>query len=94
MIRIFTFRINDCIYFTGTALRVGTIGFVDNYSAGGLVLSIEIKTSLVKEEAENCIGKRFKKHPITESEFKEFKISNWNKVIEIVYNMAQEYEWM
>ena len=91
-IRIFTFRNNDIIYFTGAALRIGTDSFIDNYSAGGLVCSLNMKTGETSDEAENYLGQRFSKHPISGVELKGFHVPNWDDVLQYVFKMASGYE--
>lgn len=91
-LRIFTFRNAGKIYFTGCALRIGTDSFIDNYSAGGLVCSVDLKTGRTVDEAENYLGDRFSQHPISGTALKSFQIPCWNDVLQYVFNMATSYE--
>lgn len=91
-IRIFTFRTDDSLYFTGAVLRIGTTGFVDNYSAGGVVGSIDIKTGTVRAAGENYVGKRFDVHPITGAQLKGITIPNWQDVLNLVYEAAVGFD--
>lgn len=90
-LRIFTFRNNNNIYFTGCALRIGTGGFIDNYSAGGLVCSVDLKTGKTIDEAENYLGERFSKHPVSGTQLKGYQIPMWDEIIQYVFEMAQFY---
>lgn len=91
-LRIFTFRNDSIIYFTGGALRIGTDSFVDNYSAGGLVCAVDLEKGRTKGEAENYLGQRFAEHPISHTLLVGFEIPNWDEVISYVFNMAQLYD--
>lgn len=91
-LRIFTFRNNDCIYFTGCALRIGTTGYIDNYSAGGLVCSVDLKTGITKESAENNLGQRFSEHPVSHVKLKGFQVPKWQETLRYVFEMAQMYD--
>ena len=73
-LRFFTFRNNGKIFFTGCALRIGTTSFIDNYSAGGLVCSVDLETGITKENAENYLGMRFSNHPVTGVALEGFEI--------------------
>lgn len=91
-LRIFTYRVNDCIYYTGCALRIGTTGYIDNYSAGGLVCSVDLKTGKTKAKAENHLGQRFSEHPLSHVKLESFQVPRWNEVIDYVFQMAQNYD--
>lgn len=91
-LRIFTFRNDGIIYFTGCALRIGTDSFVDNYSAGGLVCAVDLQIGRTKDKAENYLGQRFSHHPISHTKLVDFQVPKWDEVIKYVFNMAQVYE--
>lgn len=91
-LRIFTFRNGGTIYFTGCALRIGMDKFIDNYSAGGLVCSVDMQKGRTKEKAENYLGQRFSHHPITHSRLEGFKIPKWDEVLSYVFSMAKVYD--
>lgn len=91
-LRIFTFRNNDSIYFLGCALRIGTNSYIDNYSAGGLVCSVDLHTGKTKDSAENNLGQRLARHPISQIELEGFQIPKWNEVLEFVFCMAQIFD--
>ena len=78
-LRFFTFRNNGKIYFTGCALRIGTTSFIDNYSAGGLVCSVDLETGITKEKAENYLGMRFSTTPLPVSHLKGLRFPNGTK---------------
>lgn len=91
-LRVFTFRNNGIIYFTGCALRIGLNSFIDNYSAGGLVCSVNMQNGCTKETAENNLGQRFEYHPISHTNLVNFQIPKWNEVLKFVFEMAQQFD--
>ena len=80
------------IYYTGAALRIGKDSFIDNYSAGGFVLSIDLKTGTAKAEAENKLGERFSVHPVTGVRLDCFAVPLWQQVLDMVFDMACTYK--
>lgn len=91
-IRIMTFRTYGNLYYTGAAFRIGTTGYVDNYDAGGIVVSIDIKSGRSRGPGENNMGERFEKHPVTGVDLRDIVIPNWNQLLDLVYEMASDYE--
>ena len=88
-IRIFSIRINNEIRILAAALRIGRKNVViDNYSAGGIVCSIDINTGKTIDLGEDMFGKRYEKHPDSNVELVGFKIPNWDKAIELVTEAA------
>ena len=90
-VRVFTFRTNNNIYFTGAALRMGTTGFIDNYSAGGVVASVDVKTGKTKPFAEDMHGRIYAKHPVSGVIFDGFKVPNWDTATDFLMKIAKEY---
>lgn len=89
-IRVFSIRINDEIRIFAAALRMGRKNaIVDNYSAGGVVGSINVDTGTIIDLGEDMYGNRYEKHPDTGVNLVGFKIPNWDKVIELVTECAE-----
>lgn len=88
-IRIFSIKINNEVRILAAALRIGRKNVVvDNYSAGGIVCSIDINTGKTIDLGEDMFGKRYEKHPDSNLELVDFKIPNWDKAIELVTEAA------
>ena len=49
---------------------------VDNYSAGGMVGALDVKTGKVIAKAENAAGKRFTYHPYSKIKIEGFQVPN------------------
>lgn len=91
-IRIFTLMIEKKCELIGASLRIGKGNtIIDNYSAGGLVGAIDLKTGVLINDAEDAIGKRYSVHPVSKIKIKGFQIPNWEKVIAFVQECAADY---
>lgn len=76
----------------GAALRIGKGNtIIDNYSAGGLVASIDIDTGIVVDDAEDAVGRRYPMHPVSKIKIKGFEVPNWSKILEFVKECAINY---
>lgn len=92
-IRFFTLKVKEECIIIGAALRMGNgVKVVDNYSAGGLVGALDVKTGKVIAEAENATGKRFTYHPYSNVKIVGFQVPNWQDVLEFVKQCALNYE--
>ncbi|MDO4470453.1 MAG: sugar-transfer associated ATP-grasp domain-containing protein [Bacillota bacterium] len=92
-IRIFTLVLEsgEC-EIIGAALRMGKGNtIIDNYSAGGLVASIDIDTGIIVDAAEDAAGRRYPMHPVSKIKIKGFEIPNWSKILEFVKECAINY---
>ena len=88
-IRVFSFRINNEVKIVAAALRIGRKNVVvDNYSAGGVVCSVDVDTGRVVDLAEDMYGKRYETHPDSGTVLVGFEIPNWDKVIDLVMEAA------
>lgn len=92
-IRIFTLMIGGTCNFIGAALRMGNgNAVIDNYSAGGLVGAIDMKTGIIIDDAEDCVGRRYAYHPISKIKMKGFQVPRWADVLRFVEECAKLYE--
>lgn len=70
-------------------LRIGSKGCVDNFHAGGgMGAEADLKTGVVFTTAINMENERFIFHPVTGTQIVGFQIPNWDKVLEMVKEMA------
>ena len=92
-VRIFTLMLESGVCeIIGAALRSGRGNTViDNYSAGGIVGSIDIDTGIIIDDAEDAVGKRYSFHPTSKIKMKGFEIPNWEKVLEFAKQCAKNY---
>lgn len=72
-------------------LRMGSKGCVDNFHAGGgMGAEVDLETGVVFTTAINMENQRFIFHPVTGTQIVGFQIPNWDKVLEMVKQMAAE----
>ena len=91
-LRIVTAKINNKVTIIAAALRLGSgTSLVDNFSAGGFVGAVNLKTGEIIDDGENYTGQRFSEHPFTKVRFKGFMIPNWDKVVELIKNCSKSY---
>ena len=92
-VRIFTCKVEDKIYYIGGCLRIGGgTTFIDNYSSGGLVASLDLKTGISVDKAEDMYRNRYDEHPVTHVPLKGFQVPLWDSVIDLVKRAAVHYE--
>ena len=73
----------DCIII-GAALRMGASGSViDNISAGGLSVPIDIETGIIQHNGYDSKGNEYEYHPDTKIAFNGTLIPHWQKVIDV-----------
>ena len=92
-VRIFTCKVAQKIFYIGACLRIGGgKTFIDNYSSGGLVVSLDMKTGVSVAKAEDMYRKRYDEHPVTHVQLEGFQVPNWDMVIDLVKQAAADYE--
>lgn len=95
-----TIRISSLILKNGEVIipaamiRLGVNGEnVDNASAGGIFVGIDICTGRLKEYAQASKGsfskEKYYKHPNTGVEFKNYKIDGFDKIKQTIFNKAK-----
>ena len=68
----------------GASMRFGVgDSIVDNWSAGGVAVGVNHETGRLLGVGYDKRGNRYLRHPISEFEFKDFEIPQWEKVVDI-----------
>jgi len=89
-VRVFSFLLNGKLDIIAAALRVGRDGaVVDNYSAGGIVCSIDSATGRVIDRGEDMFGKRYESHPDSGVPLVGFQVPRWDEVLAFVEEVAR-----
>lgn len=86
-LRIITFNVDGRIEVFCAVLRMGVNGMpVDNWGAGGISISVDVETGLVKEEGffKPGYGGRVKEHPNTGIRFLGYKIPFFKESLELI----------
>ena len=67
----------------GAALRCGVEGsYVDNWSAGGVAVGVDIDSGRLRRYAHDKHGARYVEHPTTKVRFEGFAVPEWRRVLE------------
>ena len=61
---------------------------VDNYSAGGIIASVDIDRGIVTAAAEDMCGKRYAFHPTTDAQIIGFKVPYWSDIVALAKEAA------
>lgn len=97
-IRIITFlSIDHKVEFIAAMLRSSsTDSPVDNFSAGGIVVGIDLQTGRLKKEGftKPPHGKVLTSHPLTGTEFSDFQIPYWEEVKRIASDAQQIFHYI
>lgn len=89
-VRVFSIVLGGEVNIIAAALRMGRTGsIVDNYSAGGVVCSLDLETGKVLDRGEDMYGNRYDAHPDSGTELVGYSLPNWDKVIALVKQAAQ-----
>lgn len=80
-IRVVTSNIGGNARIVYAAMRIGSGADVDNFHAGGMGVSIDMEKGVLKGNAVNKVGEEFVSHPVSGIRFDEYKIPNWDIVI-------------
>lgn len=63
--------------------------FVDNWSAGGVSVGVDIDTGTLKKYAYDKHGNRFNEHPVSMKKFEGFQIPAWDEVVKIARRIQE-----
>lgn len=88
-LRVFTLRFPGGVRIVAAALRMGRDNaIVDNYSAGGIIASVDIDRGIVTAAAEDMCGKRYAFHPTTDAQIIGFKVPYWSDIVALAKEAA------
>ena len=73
-------------------MRFGTgKSYVDNWSAGGIAVGIDHNKGRLKEIAYDKFGKQYTEHPVSKIEFNNYKIPQWDQVIQTAQKVQKAF---
>jgi len=73
-------------------IRIGNGNHVDNFNSGGMTAKVDINTGKILEDAINKEGTIFKKHPISDTKIRNFKIPHFEAAKKMVMEAAKMSE--
>jgi len=78
----------------GATMRCGVgPSFVDNWSAGGVAVGIDIESGRLKKFAFDKEGHKYTEHPTTRTLFENFPIPEWKAIIDIAHRIQRIFPW-
>lgn len=88
-VRVETFFDGRKAYISNAFFRVGKAGFfVDNGSAGGIIIPIDLETGMLMETGRDKTNTTYTVHPDTGIAFKGYQIPNWKQLIKLSQKLA------
>jgi glutathione synthase/RimK-type ligase-like ATP-grasp enzyme len=94
-VRIMTmFTKDDMIIVLGATMRcaVGE-SYVDNWTAGGVAVGVDVETGRLKKYAYDKKGNRYETHPTSKVVFEDFVIAKWQDIINIAVKIQKAFPW-
>lgn len=82
-VRITTLNLDGECHFLYSVLRMGSGDVVDNFHAGGIAASVNLKTGCIDTNAVNLNGDVFEKHPSSCIQIPGLKIPYWDQILDI-----------
>ncbi|MBN4068385.1 hypothetical protein JYU06_02525 [Desulfotalea psychrophila] len=80
---------NDVVLVSGS-MRFGQAdSFVDNWSAGGVSVGVDIENGILKKYAYDKQGNRYTEHPVSRKIFEGFRIPKWGSVVKIARRIQE-----
>ena len=78
------------IHFVGTCFRIGNHGnVVDNFSSGGMVAPVDVKTGIVTDGGIDRPKNKFMIHPMTGTSIVGFQFPDWQAAMDMVTEAAK-----
>ena len=91
-IRVQTLVENGKCHHLYAGFRMGRGALVDNFHAGGIIASIDVKTGITCMDAIDLDGVHYPVHPESKLPTLGFQIPHWDKVLEMTENAALRLE--
>ncbi len=87
-IRVLTITENGICHHVYAGFRMGQGKIVDNFHAGGIIATIDVKTGITCTDAIDLDGRHYASHPISSLRISGFQIPHWDKVLKITEEAA------
>lgn len=90
-VRCVTILKGEEVHYIGTCFRIGNHGnHVDNFSSGGMVAPIDIKTGIVTDGGIDRPKNKFMIHPQTGVSIVGFQFPDWEKAMDMIEQAAHK----
>lgn len=80
-LRIVTMRANNKFKILGAIFRTGIENDFDNWSAGGIIAGVDVKTGKLETDGADKKGNKFIEHPVSKIKYKGYQIPCWDKIV-------------
>lgn len=92
-IRCNTIRINNDIHFFYPCIKIGiNNNFITSGALGCIIATIDPKTGIVNTEGRTETLHSYQYHPNTNIKIKDFKIPDWNQMLDIAKQAAEKFD--
>lgn len=82
-VRVTTIYFENKCHYLYSVFRMGQGAVVDNFHAGGIAASVDVKTGKVITNATDLEGNIYPIHPISKIKIKGLQIPHWDKILDI-----------
>lgn len=87
-IRVLTIVDKGVCHHVYAGLRMGCGKLVDNFHAGGIIATVDVKTGITCMDAIDLEGNHYPQHPVSKLDTRGFQLPNWDKVLKITEEAA------
>ena len=92
-IRCNTIRINNDIHFFYPCIKIGiNNNFITSGALGCIIATIDPKTGIVNTEGRTETLHSYQYHPNTNIKIKDFKIPDWDQMLDIAKQAAEKFD--
>ncbi len=91
-VRVLTITREGKCYHIYAGFRMGRGKIVDNFHAGGIIATVDVKSGVTCMDAIDLEGKHYPQHPISKLATKGFQIPHWDKVLTVTEEAALRLE--
>lgn len=82
------------IHIANCLFRIGNGKDIDNFSSGGMVARVDIKSGIIMQSAIDGLGRNFLIHPLSGKQIIGFRIPHWNEYISFAAELAKKIKRM
>ncbi len=87
-VRMLTLVDQGKCYHLYAGFRMGRGKIVDNFHAGGIIASVDVKTGITCMDAIDLEGNHYPQHPVSNLPTKGFQIPHWDEVLAVTEKAA------
>ena len=91
-VRVTTYTDCDDVHILLTTLRtaVDADKFIDNFSAGGMFLAVDLESGKIISDGMDEKMRTYSVHPLTGTPLRGFQIPNWERALDVIRHASRE----